>query len=470
MALITEKRKSDTEENRSKAWLSLQDSQMDNMSPTLPEEIKTETDRYYREGSKGILEACNEVLGEKKGIVHITDMARKGEQVRMLGLAGSPLYIALHLHRYEEAEQILKSAPQTAEPGYVVQQFRVTFAPEKPDECEIELLAGGEVYLEEILLTDMDLPDDMCIRLWNIWFQRNVEDNPHLFVLVESDEANEVPLLRREWPSRVRARRKFGDLRYTRNGWSNIKHSREEYEPYKEAVEADLEQFWKGLKGLYRLKTLDENLYARHVDERLAAHLILQFLIILADLHSLEKLMGDKMGEIKHLNQLKLAVDGAEALRKLKKGLEKLGFTYISGDALWDAWMDYHFDSDRVTSFWIVFQIWEDVFDGKVFITLDELRKERSRQLLSLLLHDTELLHYLDGLRWTMSEEQKWLNKERHDVEKSILGKDDHELLLVALEKNLFLPEDIDFLWENYCKEEHLQLKPLLLMKKYGYV
>lgn len=455
------------------------------------------------------MDASNQESEETEGIVHTTGMTEQGQKVRILGLVGSPLYIALHLKQYEEAKQILEQAPQTAEPGYAVRQFRVTFPSGKPEECEIEFLAGGVVYLEEILLTDAEIPDDLCIKLWNIWSLRDKEDAPDLFV--EGGEGNEVPLLIREWPCRVRSRRKHGDLKYTGDRWwYRCAHFREEYEPFKEAAQADLEQFWKGLKGLYRLRTLDRSLYETCMDEKMAAHLILKFMFIIFQLVLMENVLhlnqsedpplepdsvesllwharraasDDRMLQIHHINQLKLAVDGAEALRKLKKGLEKLGVTYISGDALWDACMDYHYSAYEADTFWPAFQIWKAVFEGKLILTMDGMRKERSDQIWSVLLYEIketngtcplncsyklEILRYLDGLQWTENEGTKWLENKRHTSGKIILGENDRELLLLALEKNVFLREDIDFLWENDCEEGHLQLKPLLLMKKYG--
>lgn len=486
----------------------------------LQENIKAEAYRYYRERSIGILEACNEESAEKKGIVYITDITRQGNKVCMSGLVGSPLYIALHLHRYEEAEQILKSMPRTAEPGYTVRQFRVTFSSVNPDDGEIEFPTGGEVYLEEMLLTDAGLPDSLCIRLWNIWSRRKAEDQPGLFT--EERPENTVPLLIREWPGRTKLRRRFGDLQHIDNRWFGTAHSWEEYEPYHEALKADLGRFWEGLKGLYRLRTLDKSLYESLIDERMAAHLMLKLMMILLEsvqlevmlLHTLsgalsmnqpmnppnyalekilplvqeaaKKAATAKMVNVKdlhHLYQLQLTVDGAGALRRLKRGLTKLGFTYIAGDTLWDACMDYHYVvSDQARVFWCAFDIWKVVFEGELHLTMDGNRQERSEQMWAALLYNDGwigrvysqsdiymvLLRYLDGLKWTENRDSKWLEKMRHATGKQILREDDPELLLFTLEKNVLLAEDMDFLWKNCCKEDQLQLKPLLIMKKYG--
>lgn len=531
----------DTEKISWNPWQSLETANIGNMGPVQLAWIREEAERYYREGSIGILDACIQESEEMEGIVHVTDMTEQGQNVRILGLVGSPLYIALHLRQYEEAKQILERVPQTAEPGYAVRQFRVMFPSGKPEECEIEFLAGGVVYLEEILLTDTDLPDDLCIRLWHLFFHRNVEDRPGLFVEEEEvDGVHEVPLLIREWPCRLDSRMKFGDLQYIKNGWNWFmsERSREEYGPFWEAATTDLEQFFKGLKGLYRLKILDENLYKEQIDEMLASHLIVKSMHIILKFSRLEdfflsgrsadpqtsrsvnqqngveqllqaarkasstsfkgpenKLLERlKAGEasddgmVGHISQFKLAVDGAEALRKLKKGLEKLGFTYISGDTLWDACMDYRYNASRQSARGgVAFQIWKSLFDGELFLTMDGVRKSRNSQMLSVLLYDVEQpdskndqdrdydynlysLRYLDGLRWSEGEGASWLEEKRHTAEMSILRENDRELLLLTLEKNVFLPDDIDFLWANCCEEEYLQLKPLLLLKKYGYL
>ena len=467
-----------------------------NTIPMLQEKIKAEVYRYYNEGSKEILEICNEGI-EETGIVYITDMTRHGNKVSMSGLVGSPLYIALHLHRYEEAEQLLESVPGTAEPGSAARQFRVTFSPGKPDDGEIEFPAGGEVYLEEMLLTDAELPDELCTRLWNIWSRRKAEDQPGLFA--EEMDGNGVPLLIREWPSRIKARKRFGDLKHIDDRWFDGTHSREEYETYHEALKADLERFWKGLKGLYRLRTLDKSLYESLIDERLAAHLMLKFMFILLQFVALEAmqlraLSGNPSNkppmnppvnadDYHHLYQLHLTVDGAGALRRLKIGLEKLGFPYISGDILWDACMDYHYIvSDQARVFWVAFDIWKAVFERELYLTMDGRRRERSDRMWEALLFDDGwkdrvyprsdnymmLLRQLDGLKWIENEDPEWMVKKRHTAGKQILREDDPELLLLTLEKNVLMSEDMDFLWRNYCKEDQLQLKPLLLMKKYG--
>lgn len=324
-----------------------------------------------------------------------------------------------------------------------------------------------------------------------------------------------------------------------------MKHSREEYGPFWEAAKADLEQFFKGLKGLYRLKILHEDLYKEHIDEVLASHLIVKFMHIILKFKGLEDfLLSDRSadpqtdrsvnpqtsglvnqqnevqqllraareasesskgvekmllehlmagetsddGMVSHISQFKLSVDGAGALRKLKKGLEKLGFTYISGDTLWDACMDYRYNASRQSARGgVAFQIWKSVFNGELFLTMDGMRKNRNSQMLSVLLYDVEQpdskndqdrdydydlysLRYLDGLRWSEDEGASWLEEKRHTAEMSILRENDRELLLLTLEKNVFLPDDIDFLWANCCEEEYLQLKPLLVLKKHGYL
>lgn len=511
MALkIPEKTKSDTEKNvlqACKAW---------DMIPELLEKIMAEADRYYREGSIGILETCNGQSEETSGIIHITDMTRQGNKVIISGLAGSPLYIALYLHQYEEAEQILECAPETAEPGYTAQQFRITYSPGNTYFDALDFPTGGEVYLEEMLLTDPGLPDSLCSRLWNIWFRRKAEDRPGLFA--EEMDGNEVPLLIREWPDRVKARRRFGDLKHITDSWFKGGHSREEYESYHKDLKADMEQFWKGLKGLYRLRTLDKSLYESHVDERLAAHLMLKLMMILLQFVQLEGMllmappeklpmnstmtaadklllaaldaMKSEMTEnpeaFSHIKRIRLTVDGTEALRKLKKGLEKLGFTYFSGDTLWNACMDYHYHvSDQTRVFWVAFDIWKTVFEGELLLTMDGKLKERSEQLWTALMYDDGwrnrtncentqsesymlLLRHLDGLQWTGHQDSEWLEKKRHTAGRLILQENDRELLLLTLEKNVFLTEDMDFLWKNYCEEEQMKLKPLLLMKKYG--
>lgn len=511
--LIAEEIKPDTEKNGLKTCLSSEEMNIDNMIPALQEKIKAEADRYYREGDIGILEAFNEGSEEKEAVAHITDMTRQGNKVSMFGLVGSPLYIALYLHRYEEAEKILENAPHTAEPGYTARQFRVTFSPGKPDDGEIEFLTGGEVYLEEMLLTDTNLPDGLCIRLWNLWAQRSEEDQPRLFV--DGGSGNEVPLLIREWPSRVKSRRRYGDLKHIDDRWFAVKHSREEYGPYHEAAKEDMERFWEGLKGLYRLKTLDRSLYESLMDNRLAAHLMVKFMMLLLQFVQLENMLlrvisGEQpMGSerytveellrvarnaenskmamnpeyLTHIKQLQLTVDAAGALRKLKKGLEKLGFTNISGDTLWDACVDYNYDaSDHTRVFWVAFQIWKAVYEGKLFLTMDGRCKERSERMWTALLYDDGwkgrkhtqndiymlLLRHLDGLQWTGNKDSEWMEGMRHAAGQQILRENDRELLLLTLEKNVLLAEDMDFIWKNYCGEDQLQLKPLLLLKKYG--
>ena len=498
------------------------------------------------------------------------------DSVWIYGFVGSPLYIALYLKRYEEAARILETNPLSVKPGYAA--LPVTLHYRKMPEMlknqktnkmrakpEITYHVDKAIYLEDLVLLDKNIPDELfCALCAELAKRRQTEliDLPcrsenHVFkkessldkgiaAVVSScppwgfwDHPYEFPAIILELPMWHDLKKAYG-LQETYDeqqvhGAKKEPAGRKSYEglfPDLDEALNDLTLYWKSMKGLYRLKTLDESLYRTWVDEHVAAHLFLRFvmlvcnLIVLAGEHNL--LEAPSPG---HVRELRIPVNVQEQFARVKKTMQKLGYASVSADQFWDAIMNFEYGvSNKTNAAWLGYEMWKDVFGQKMVFTVeasrrpddmeswqferysDSERDARGIELLNALLNfegrrnvypytvdflgdfakekemkpeydlpksrikDAKIfLGLLDWIRWEdksgQESERESFRDHRRAMAKAVLQSGDRELLLMCMEKNVFPAEDAEFLYKTLQENPQAgdsACYPMLIMKKHG--
>lgn len=365
------------------------------------------------------------------GTIVYFPVIQKFEGNKMQALVGSPLYIALYLKRYEEAQRLLERFPYTAEAGYAAMSVTVCQTPGDHLKNAFSMDYGAEtIYLEDREFLDKEMPDHLFLKLCGCLAQRQKTGSADLPIRNRNAEA--LPMLVREFPCST-----------------NMPHA-------DKAVQEDEKLFWKMLDGFLRLRNLDESLFCSLVDGQVAAHLLVRYARLIDQI-------------TQHTEK---SMDLQTKMNKLRRIMKKLGFAEMPAEKLWSACEQCLIGTDRRISIYrTVFMLWKHVFQKELsiqlegsffqFVFLDQFDLEETKALLSV----------FDRVEWkTMGsvEEREECLKCRHAAEEVVLATGDAKLLADCVHKNVFPLEDMEYLLDRiYVKDRNLM--PFLVMQLHGY-
>lgn len=353
------------------------------------EEILKEIERYEQNGPLSIMELCK-ARDRAGAIVYVTDRKEgaNGKNHRILNfraLVGSPFYIALAMKQYDEAREILKKTPRSADAGYAALPVNVKWICEKDiheeKDRQIVFQEDEGIYLEELALTDQGIPDDLFLKLWKLLWNRKRMDWPartnHYPFLYFQDA--DIPHFVLEWPCWIGLRLtagRYGDKNIMKRGFAT-----KEAAAFLKDAENDITLFFRMVKGLLRMKKLNELEYLMHVDEKMLAHFLYKFTSLFYSLlyarywnseERLETNAGRVIREIPGWNSIS---------KKLVNAFQLLGAENMTADDLWDACLDYEVDfTKHVDAFRLTFYLWKTLFHQKLTVTLhtdDEIRTKK---------------------------------------------------------------------------------------------
>ena len=446
-------------------------------------------------------------------------------KVRFEAVVGSPLYIALYLKRYGEAAELLKQVPDSADPGYAA--LPVTVYYKKPgveindpeDQPELTFHLDQAVYLQDMVLMDKDIPDDLFVALCRRLAGRkesgiidlpcryedrigNREDSlaPEDTWGYEERRGN-VPSLIKEFACWTDLKSHYGNLIHMDEEWAQRQHSPLEVAANRKEALSDEKLFWKVLKGLRRLKKLDERLFLSWVDERTAAHFLVRYMFVIFNIVSSHFTHAFAP---RNLAEMKEPIDISSKAVMLKTALNKLGFDEVPADVLWDAFTDLGCGVTCIcSSFWVGLELWKLVFQKGLTLKVkedvqpvDSHLTDRSMGLLAamfcgkvesrmtpdgvkeqfcpLAIDDAvdfskSFLEILDGVQWDAKggRYRDAFLECRHEAEEAVIKTQDKELLYMCLMKNVFPASDMMFLSGRLSGRTE-DVMPLMIMKQHG--
>ena len=432
------------------------------------------------------------------------------------GYVGSPLYIALRLKYYEEAEMILDKNPDTAFPGYAALPLVLTY-----DEDEnsyptaitkaanifkdpnyvgfpnCEFLVDKGIYLQETTYTDKHIPESLFLKLCDALSRRNKSliDKPLTLLdeefnlptfmrkgktIIQTNDDCDIPILALDFPD------KFDVIKYPDVLDTQLK---------KEKALENYKCFVALFDGLYRLKKLDNDLFDKIFCETTAYWIfILYYQKIACILNEIAKetdIYDIEVGKDFHMTEIKEDIDTEEEFEKIRNKFNRLGIKTLSPDVLWQT-MDAARKKIRITAVrrynvnsYVFYDVYKAVFKEKlVFEFKDDGEfniKDTSKLAIILGLNGDATWNFywkdndkvcliewlVDHINW---KNEDVIKKERRDMEKAVIQMKDKEFFLSCLEKNIFPIWDVDYMAEciETDSDEYKDYLPLLLLKKYG--
>lgn len=437
------------------------------------------------------------------------------EKIILKGYAGSPLYIALKLKCYEEAEAILDKNPSTAFPGYAALPVVLTYSietttpqyrqaveealdfPNYFDFPELKYLVDKDIYLQELTYTDKEIPDSLFLKLCNALSERDKSkvDKP-LTLLREKPELpaylfkgsknkdyrnnNDVPIVALDFPD------KFYGI--------TTKPDLFENQSYMKKALANLQCYVDFLDGLYRLKKLDADLFNKIFDETTAYWVFIQYyqktICVLLEIAKEEDILDNEVDDF-HITDIKGDIDIEEEFEKVRKKFKRLGINKLSADVLWDTMESVNKIAEitpvgryNVNSY-LLYDVYKAVFKDKLIFEFDSdgfNTKDLNKLSKILGLSTDATCNYywrdsdakIDNIAWNV-DRINWINENtiktgRKMMEKAVIQMKDKEFFLACLEKNIFPIWDAEFMVDciESESEEYRDYLPLVLLKKHG--
>ena len=433
------------------------------------------------------------------------------EKIILKGYAGSPLYIALKLKYYEEAEAILDKNPDAAFTGYAALPVVLTYpnetttpqyrqageeVPDFPDYFdfpELKYLVDKGIYLQELTYTDKEIPDNLFLKLCNALSKRDkskvdkpltlLREKPELPVFLlkgsknkDSCDNNDAPILALDFPD------KFHGITTKPN------------QSYMEKALANLQCYVDFLDGLYRLKKLDADLFNKIFNETAAYWVFIQYyqkmICVIIEIAKEEDILDNEVDDF-HITDIKGDIDIEEEFEKVRKKFKRLGINKLSADVLWDTMESVNKIAEitpvgryNVNSY-VLYDVYKAVFKDKLIFEFDcdgfntkDLNK--LSKILGLSTDATCNYYWRDydakihNIAWNV-DRINWVNENaiktgRKMMEKAVIQMKDKEFFLACLEKNIFPIWDAEFMVEciGSESEEYREYLPLVLLKKHG--
>lgn len=468
-------------------------------------EIRSEIRRYIDDGPRTLWELAEESGG---AVVYVCDRKtggkreQGGKELSVSVLAGNPLLIALYNGQYEVARRLLDKNPKLTASGYAALPADLALnGSTLVNDGKLEFYKDQGIYLEELVLTDPNIPDDLFLKLWeSLWgtYDREHADLPALITGYPylQGKGTPVPAFIQNWPCRMGLRISYGELNYIDYCWQELEHTREEMKEFRDAAQKDIDLWWKAMKGLVRAKKLDKD-FDTKLNGKMQGHLLLKFTCLLFTLidgewgWNADVMKGD-------CDDIWKVLPGAEEMeRKLRADFKKLGFLNLTADEIWDACMEYenHF-SIRTYGYYFAFWLWRRLTGKEIVLTAEPDRLERTSELVGALLGmkkisfapnkvhgripitpinfeiDDEVskkwLDLVKGVVWKDCEgslrfEEK-LQEELQGMLELVFGKEDKEFLWICLEKNLFPRELMDSFYEQLSGKGWTNVPGMLAM------
>ena len=285
--------------------------------------------------------------------------------------------------------------------------------------------------------------------------------------------------------------------------------SSQKIKPMKEELEKDkreLDLILRAALGLARVEELDHELFHRIFDEETAPYL---FVMMSRQIMGIIGMVGQipevREVEPQHIREISGAFDGKKTIRRVRGAFRRLGVSYIPPELVWRMLIitDRH---DEISlqirnCYWPIYDLFKDVFSTELVFEIKDddidLSKTASEEYLCSGLsilegimcmlyitdaaglfarkrtkvpcyifsdYDPGFLFQVDGIRW---QSESTFQKRRYEMEEAIVEKNDRELLLMCLEKNVIPTCDVEKLFD-LVKSNHKELIPLLMLKKHG--
>ena len=489
------------------------ETKMDKHIEILKERIAAEVAEMLRSYREENITFCNDLLSkgksEKETIFYTKyRLAKKGGKCEhhIKAIAGSPLYIALFLKRYGDAEQILRENPETSNPGYAAIPVSICCMEEDGKEGyreEIDFSVMDGIYLEKLVFTDPEIPEHLFRELCRTLKNRFPDeiDLPNYYrdpMGYSSDSpADMLPVFFQELPNRSFLEKEYGsrkerEAKTTGRLPSFLKRKKSGSDKVStETALCDMKDYRNIIKGLYRLKKTEEDIWQEFMHDNAAGYLFLAYILRLCGLIAA---MGTKWmaegREYTHLSEIKGEYNAKKEFISLRMDLQRIGIDKISAGQLWEAMEDeLHASSGSDAMYyhrgWLCFDIWKAVFGEKLIFPIGSSQKTllsgERRKLLGLFglkpagrkgyewvdEHPKDFLRVLDRVDW--QNEDKLTQEYRRQLERLVIEKGDPEYLLLCFEKDLIPERDADILVGYLTKEDTLQaLLPLIIMQKHG--
>ena len=277
-----------------------------------------------------------------------------------------------------------------------------------------------------------------------------------------------------------------------------------------EQYKKELDLLLKAAMGLARLKELDQELFQRIFDEEAAAYL---FVMIARQIGGIIRVMGQipeickAMSGVLHIRDLSEPFDGSKIIRRIRSVFYSLGVSYIAPEMVWSMLVRTELQKNESLQtrhcYWRYYDLFKDVFSTGLFLEITDddvdLCKESSTEHLCSGLailegimnieyinevigpfgrrgmkesgyifsqYDDGFLILVDGIRW---QSERTFQQRRYEMEKAIIDKNDRELLIMCLEKNVIPTCDIKRLFD-LVQNDNKELLPLLILKNHGYL